>query len=88
MKRRGYFADWKNIKGISVGLVYIFFNIWLIFHTSAYVPVGQEDFWFRIFIGYGLLNALIFGSANLRNKLFNVKLTEFLPRWSFSLAFL
>jgi hypothetical protein len=80
MKREPYFSNWKKIKNVSIGLVYVFFTLWLIFHTNQYVPEGQEDFWFRIFIGYGLLNALIFGSADLRNKLFNVKFTKFLPR--------
>jgi hypothetical protein len=80
MKREPYFSNWKRIKNVSIGLVYVFFTLWLIFHTNQYVPAGQEDFWFRVFIGYGLLNALIFGSADLRNKLFNVKFTDFLPR--------
>lgn len=78
---KGYFSKWKNILNISIGLVYIGFTLWLIFHTSTYVPEGQQDFWFRVFISYGILNAVIFGSADMRNKLFNVKLTKFLPRF-------
>lgn len=81
MKREPYFTNWKKIFSISFGLVYILFTLWLIFHTKQYVPEGQEDFWYVIFIGYGLLNALILGNADMRNKLFNVKFVEFIPRF-------
>jgi hypothetical protein len=55
--------------------------MWLIFHTGQYVPEGQQDYWFKVFIAYGVLNSIIFGNVDLRNKLFNVKLLKFLPRF-------
>jgi hypothetical protein len=80
-KREPYFAGLKRIKTVSYGLIYIFFLLWLIFHTEQVVPSNQTDFWFKILIGYGLLNALVFGVPDIRNKLFNTKLTEFFPRF-------
>lgn len=81
MAREPYFKNWRKIKSVSFGLVYIFFTLWLIFHTQQYVPEGQQDFWFRVFIGYGILNAVIFGNADMRNKLFDVQFIRFLPRF-------
>lgn len=80
-KRQPYFKNWKNILSISFGLVYVLFLTWLLFHTSQYVPEGQEDYWFKVFLGYGILNSIIFGNADMRNKLFNVKFIRFLPRF-------
>lgn len=79
----GFFSGYRKITSISVGLVYVFFTLWLIFHTAQFVPTSQQDFWYRVFIGYGILNSIIFGNANLRNKLFNVKLLSFIPRFLF-----
>lgn len=81
MARRSFFRDSRNIFVVSYGLVYVFFLLWLIFNPHLFVPEGQESYWFRVFIGYGLLNALIFSNADMRNKLFNVKLTKFVPRF-------
>ena len=81
MAREGYFKNWKNISQISFGLVYIGFTLWLIFHTKQFVPEGFEDFWWMVFISYGLLNAMIFGSADIRNQLFSVKFFKSLPRF-------
>lgn len=82
MKREGYFSNWKKITVVSFGVVYIFFNLWVIFHIPEFVPKEQEAMWFKIFISYGILNSVIFANANMRNKLFNVKLTKFLPRFA------
>jgi membrane protease YdiL (CAAX protease family) len=81
MRREPYFKNWKKIKSVSIGLVYVFFILWLIFHTHQYVPEDQKNYWLIVFISYGILNSIIFGSADLRNKLFNVKLISFLPRF-------
>ncbi len=82
MNKLNYFKDWKKITTVSFGLVYIFFNLWVIFHVPDFVPVQQQSLWFRIFISYGVLNSIIFANADLRNKLFNVKFTKFLPRFA------
>jgi len=81
-QRKGFFADIGKIKTISIGLIYVFFNIWVIFHIPQYFPSNHE-FWFKVFISYGLLNALIFSNEQMRNKLFNVKIMDFLPRFCF-----
>jgi hypothetical protein len=81
MGRKGFFSNWKNITQISIGLVYILFLSWLIFHTLDFVPLEQYDYWFKVFISYGILNALIIGSADIRNKLFSVRLIDFAPRF-------
>lgn len=81
MGKEPYFSNWKKIFIISYGLVYIFFNLWVIFHIPEFVAYENQDVWFKIFISYGLLNALIFSNADMRNKLFNIKLTDFIPRF-------
>ncbi len=81
VKRTPFFANSGKILKISIGLVYTLFTLWLIFHTAQYVPVGKSDYWFKIFLAYGLLNALIFGNADLRNKLFNVKFLDFILKF-------
>jgi hypothetical protein len=80
MKRKGFFSNWKNIKSVSFGLVYVFFMLWLIFNTSQFIPADRVNDLYRVLIGYGLLNAVIFGIEDIRNKLFNVKFIKFLPR--------
>jgi hypothetical protein len=75
----GFFSGWKKITVVSYGLIYLFFNLWVIFHVNQYFP-NNPDAWFKIFVSYGLLNALIFANADLRNKLFDVKFIKFLPR--------
>lgn len=81
MKREPYLSGWTKFKHISFGLVYIFFTLWLIFHTNQYVPEEHQAFWFKVFISYGVLNSIIFANADMRNKLFNVKLVDFIPRF-------
>lgn len=81
MAKQGYFDNWKRIKVVSFGLIYVLFLLWLIFHTGQFVPEADKDLWFNYLIGYGLLNALIFGVADVRNKLFDVKLVDFVPRF-------
>jgi hypothetical protein len=51
------------------------------FHTQQYVPEGQEDFWLMVFISYGVLLSVIMGNADIRNKLFDVTVVEFVPRF-------
>jgi len=77
----GYFANWKKIKVVSFGVVYIFFNLWVIFHVPDFVPAEQVGFWYRVFISYAILNSIIFASEDMRNKLFDVKFIDFLPRF-------
>lgn len=81
MKRQPYFGHWKNIFSISFGLVYVMFTLWAIFHTQQFVPANLKDFWWGIFISYGVLNSIIFGNADLRNKLFEVTVIKFVPRF-------
>ncbi|MEO5350527.1 MAG: hypothetical protein H7836_12905 [Magnetococcus sp. YQC-3] len=78
---KGYFSGFARIKNVSVGILYILFTLWLILHTTQYIQDGQQEFWYRVFIFYGLLNALIIGNADLRNKLFNVRMVDFIPRF-------
>ena len=81
MVRKKYFSGIGKIKNISFGLFYIFFTIWLLFHSAQYFPEEFQDEWLRIIILYGLLNALMFGVPDIRNKLFNIKLIKFIPRF-------
>lgn len=70
----------KKAMNISFGIVTVFFLLWLIFHTSQYVPEGREDFWLIIFLSYGILLSLVFGNADLRNKLFDIRFIDSVPR--------
>ena len=81
MKKRGSFFNWRKGLTISYGIAYVFFTLWVIFHIPDYFPPGTHEMWYKVLIGYGILNAIIFANADIRNKLFNVKLTEFLPRF-------
>lgn len=77
-----YFKNWRKITIVSYGLVYIFFNLWVIFHVPEFVPVEQQGLWYKVFISYGILNSIIFANADMRNKLFDVKFTKFVPRFA------
>ena len=81
MQRQPYFSDWKKIGKVSFGLVASFFYLFLLFHTKSYVPKGYEDMYWMVFVSYGILLAVSFGVPNIRNKLFNVRLVDFLPRF-------
>jgi apolipoprotein N-acyltransferase len=81
MAKEGFFSGIGKIKSISFGIVYIMFSIWLIFHTKQYVPPEQVDMWWNTFVAYGILQAVIFGNADLRNKLFDISILKFLPRF-------
>lgn len=83
MREEGFFSRFGNIKTISIGIVYVLFNLWVIFHADQYFPEGMADEWLKVLMMYGFLNLLVLGNADLRNKLFNVKLTRFLPRFIF-----
>lgn len=78
-----YFSGWKKIKNISIGIVYIFFISWVMFHTTQYFPAGQQEQWLKVVIMYGLLNAMAFGVPDIRNKLFSWRLIKFVPRMAF-----
>jgi hypothetical protein len=80
MAREGYFKNWKNITKVSFGLVAVLFLLWLVFHTTQYVPDDQKDFWIIVFLSYGVLTSVIFGNADVRNRLFNVKFVKLFPR--------
>jgi hypothetical protein len=77
----GYYSNWSKVKSISIGLVITGFIIWIIFHTGQYVPEGSEDHWQTVLIMYGLMSAMIFGNSDIRNKLYNVELLRFFPRF-------
>lgn len=81
MAKQPFFGNWRNIATVSYGVVYIFFNLWVIFHIPQFVPSGQETIWYRVLSSYLILNIVVLGSADLRNKLFDVKLVDFLPRF-------
>jgi hypothetical protein len=78
---QGYFKDWKKVKNVSFGVIYIFFNLWVIFNVPNFVPADQVSFWYRVFISYGILNSILFANADMRNALFNTRLVDFLPRF-------
>jgi len=80
MKDINYFGNWKKIQGVSYGIVYLLFIMWVIFNLHKFVPSDQQELYFAVFVPYAILNVIIIGSADMRNKLFNVKLIEFLPR--------
>jgi hypothetical protein len=81
MLKSGFFANWKNIKKISFGLVTTLFLIWLIFNTAHFVPASQKDNMLIAFISYGILGAMVFAFADIRNKLFNINFWKSLPRF-------
>lgn len=83
MNFKNYFKSWKKIGFVSFGLVYVMFNIWVIFHLPEFVPEAQVNYWFRVFISYMLLNLIVFANENIRNKLFNVRFIDFIPRFLF-----
>ena len=82
MAKRGFFSNFGNIRNISFGIFYILFNLWVIFNIPNFVPAGQAEFWFPVFISYGFLNVVIFANEDTRNMLFDIKLTKFLPRFA------
>lgn len=75
-----YLTDWSKIWQISFGLVYVLFNVWVIFHIPEYFPEGSHEVWYKVFISYGLLNAWIFSNEDMRNMLFDVNFWKFIPR--------
>lgn len=79
MSNGGFFASWNRVIYVSIGLIYLLFLLWVIINTREFVPVGSEAYWYKVFISYALLNVLILGSANIRNKLFNIQLKKFIP---------
>lgn len=81
LKREPFFKNWKSFIYVSYGIVYIFFNLWVIYHLSNFVPPGQERMWEKVLMAYLLLNIVVLGSADLRNKLFDVRFIDFLPRF-------
>lgn len=80
MKVKDFITDFSKIRNLSFGLVYVLFNVWVIFHIPEYFTEGNHEQWYKIFISYGLLNAWIFSNVDMRNKLFNVKAVDFIPR--------
>lgn len=80
MPRKPFFRNWKNIKNLSLGIVYVLFNLWIIFHDE-YFPEPLREPWIKVLISYGLLNTLIISNADLRNKLFDVNFFKFIPRF-------
>jgi len=81
MAREPFFKNWKGFLTVSVGILYVLFVCYLIFHTFQFVPPQYESYWWKIFVSYSMLNTLILGNATLRNKLFNVQFLKFLPRF-------
>jgi hypothetical protein len=81
MKRASFFKNWKGILKVSIGVVYTLFICYLIFHTFQFVPPQYELYWWKVFVAYGVLNGIIVGNANLRNRLFNTEFLKFLPRF-------
>jgi membrane protease YdiL (CAAX protease family) len=81
MAREPYLGNAKNVFQISFGLVTVLFLAWLIFHTHQYIPEGDRAFWNGVFISYGVFMSIIYGNADIRNKLFNTPLRKFLPRF-------
>lgn len=81
MPRQGYFSNWRNVFGISFGLVYVLFTIWVIFHVPQWVPPESQNLMYKTLIAYAILNTIIFANADIRNKLFKVKLIHFIPRF-------
>lgn len=80
MAREPYFKNWKNIFVISYGLVVSLFFLFLIFNTGKFFP-GKEDMFFKIFLSYGLLFSIVYGNTDTRNRLFNIQLRQFAPRF-------
>ena len=70
----------KKILKISFGLATALFLLWLIFNSFAYVPEGKEDVWQITFIAYGVLGSYVFGSSDIRSKLYSISFFKSLPR--------
>lgn len=77
------FDSWRKIFTISFGLVFTFFNIWVLFHLPEYVPEGQTSFWFRLMVSYLLLYLVVLFNKDISKYIFKIKFTEFLPRFLF-----
>lgn len=77
---KGFFSGWKAITLVSYGLVYTMFTMWLFFNLPLIVEADKVANWSRIIIGYAVLNMFVFANSSIRNKLFDVKLSNFLPR--------
>ena len=75
-----YFSNWKNFKTLSFGLFSTLFFLWVYFHTEQFIPSEFKDTFFKAFIGYGFLHALIFVNTETRNKLYNAKFIPFVVR--------
>lgn len=74
-------GSFKKLTRISFGLVTTFFLLWLIFHTKQYIPEQHHSTWLLVFLSYGILLSLVYANADIRNKLFDVSLVSFFPRF-------
>jgi hypothetical protein len=83
---RNYFGGWRNVRNISIGLCYVLFNLWVMLHLPDFFPSDQQTYWFKFMVSYLLLNVFVISNAGLRNKLFNIRLLDFLPRFVFFFA--
>lgn len=80
MYRPPFFSNWQKVKSISFGVVYVMLNIWIMTHITNIAPAGNSNAWWKVYATYGIMSAWVFGNADMRNKLFNVKLIKMLPR--------
>lgn len=78
--RTSFASNLGNWKFISFGVVWVLWNVWVIFNIPHFAPEGTIDQWYKIFISYNLFTTAILANADMRNKLFNVPIIKFLPK--------
>lgn len=69
-----------KIKNFSFGLAILFFQLFMLVNTELFFPVNT-DYWKNIITVYVVMTSVIFALPNLRQRIFNVKFRDALPKF-------